>query len=55
MTTMTMTNTKHHRLSLKERFANYVEKYGVQVTCGLLALNGDFHAYRLYTEMTGRR
>lgn len=62
MTAMTMTNTAtykketdNRRLSLMERFKKYFETYGAQIACGLLSLNGDFHAYKLYTEMTSNR
>lgn len=62
MTTMTMTNkavleqrTETRRLSLRERFAKYMEENGVQIACGLLALNGDFNAYKTYAMLTEKR
>jgi len=62
MTAMTMTNktvldkgTKTSRLSLRERFARYMEENGVQIACGLLALNGDLNAYRTYAMLTEER
>lgn len=60
MTAMTNTatykkDTDNYRLSLMERVKNYFQTYGAQITCGLLSLNGDFHAYKIYTEMTSNR
>ena len=62
MTAMTMTNkavmekgTKAVRLSLRERFARYIEENGVQIACGLMALNGDSNAYRTYAMLTEKR
>lgn len=62
MTTMTMTNkatmkqeAKTGGCSLKERFKKYMEAYGAQITCGMMALQGDCNAYRTYAEMTRTR
>ena len=62
MTATTMTNkavlekgTKAGRLSLRERFARYIEENGVQIACGLMALNGDSNAYRTYAMLTEER
>ena len=62
MTAMTMTNkaamkkeTATGKLSLRERFSKYMEEYGIQIACGLLALNGDCNAYRTYAYMTRER
>lgn len=61
-TAMTMTNrvamkqqVKEGKLSLKERFSRYMDEYGIQITCGLMALNGDCNAYRTYTDLTRAR
>lgn len=61
MTAMTMTNKAAMKkettgkLSLRERFSNYMEEYGIQIACGLMALQGDCNAYRTYAYMTRER
>lgn len=62
MAAITMTNkavsnprTETRRLSLKERFVKYMEENGVQIACGLLALNGDSNAYRTYAMLMEER
>ena len=61
MTALTMTNKaaengiRTGRLKLRERFTRYMEKNGFQIACGLLALNGNFNAYRFYMDQTSER
>lgn len=59
MTTMTMTNkaamkqtAKKGGLSLRQRFANYLDEYAIQIACGLMAMHGDCDAYRTYADLT---
>lgn len=53
--TVYSTKTGKHKMSLKERFVNYMRENGAEIACGMIAMNGDSHAYRLYELLKNER
>lgn len=48
-------NKVSDKISLKERFVNYIMENRDIIICGLSVLNGNANTYRIYTSIKGER